>query len=294
MQNRILNWVLIFAVLIALMLLVNFASGGVLRGVMWAVFVAIAAVIIFIIYFATSANKAWEVGTRQVVYMALGAALYGVFSLVFNAVPMPSVSQVALRPAVVIPIFFGYIFGPVVGFFTGAAGNILGDFLSGWGVYPAWDMGNGLMGFVPGLILLFADKKRSLNTLLIVTIVLLAIFAGLVFANPKVVGPWTGEIEDFSFWAWGAIIAGVLVIAGRFLLERFRLETAAAEVWGALGAIIGMGFASIADIWINGYSLMTAVIGEFMPAAVPNMLNMVILLPILLTAYFAVARRAGR
>lgn len=294
MQNKLLTWVAIFVLLIALMLLVSFASGGQLQGIMWAVFVAIGAVLIFIIYLATADNKAWEVGTREVVYMALGAALYGIFCWVFNTIPMPSVSQVALRPAVVIPIFFGYIFGPVVGFFTGAAGNILGDFLSGWGVYPAWDMGNGLMGFVPGLILLFADKKRSLNTLTIVTIVLLAIFAGLVFVNPKVVGPWTGEIEDFSFWAWAAVIAGALVIVGRFFLERFHLDVAAAEVWGALGVIVGIGFASIADIWINGYSLMTAIIGEFMPAAVPNILNMVILLPILLVAYFAVAQRTGR
>ncbi|MBC7232075.1 MAG: ECF transporter S component [Chloroflexi bacterium] len=294
MQKKLLNWVVLFAVLIALMLIVNVASGGQLQGIMWAVFVAIGAVLILILYLATAENKAWEIGTRQVVYMALGAALYGVFCWVFNTIPMPSVSQVALRPAVVIPIFFGYIFGPVVGFFTGAAGNILGDFLSGWGVYPAWDMGNGLMGLVPGLVLLFADKKRSLNTLTIVTIALLAIFAVLVFVNPRVVGPWTGEIEDFSFWAWAAIIAGGLVILGRFLLERVHPDVATAEVWGALGVIVGIGFASIADIWINGYSLMTAIIGEFMPAAVPNILNMVILLPILLVAYFAVAQRTGR
>nr|MBC7244538.1 ECF transporter S component [Chloroflexota bacterium] len=294
MQKKLLNWVVLFAVLIALMLIVNVASGGQLQGIMWAVFVAIGVVLILAIYLATSENKVWEIGTRQVVYMALGAALYGVFCWVFNVIPMPSVSQVALRPAVVIPIFFGYIFGPVVGFFTGAAGNILGDFLSGWGVYPAWDMGNGLMGFVPGLVLLFADKKRSLNTLTIITIALLAIFAVLVFVNPRVIGPWTGEIEDFSFWAWAALIAGGLVILGRFLLERFNPDVATAEVWGALGVIVGIGFASIADIWINGYSLMTAIIGEFMPAAVPNILNMVILLPILLVAYFAVVRRAGR
>jgi len=294
MQNKALTWVVIFALLIALMLVVGFASGSPLQGIMWIVFVAIGAVVIFIIYYATSENKAWEVGTRQVVYMALGAALYGLLSVITNTIPMPSVSQVTLRPAVVIPIFFGYLFGPVVGFFSGAVGNILGDFLSGWGVYPAWDMGNGLMGFVPGLVLLFADKKRSLNTLTIITVVLLAIFAGLVFLNPEVIGPWTGEIEHFGFWAWAAIIAGVLVLAGRFLLERFDLDVAAAEVWGALGVIVGIGFAAIADIWINGYSVMTAIVGEFMPAAVPNILNMAILLPILLVAYFAVARRTGR
>ncbi|UCC75828.1 MAG: ECF transporter S component [Anaerolineales bacterium] len=296
MRNRLLTWVAVFALLLALILLVDFASGRALQGqaITWLIFVAIGAVVIFIIYFATSDNRAWEVGTREVVYMALGAALYGVLSVITNTIPMPSVSQVALRPPVVIPIFFGYVFGPVVGFFTGAFGNIIGDFLSGWGVYPAWDMGNGLMGFIPGLVLLFADRKRSLNTLLIVTIVLLAIFAGLVFLNPQVVGPWTGELEDFSFWSWAAIIAAILVIAGRFVLESVNLDVAAAEIWGSLGVIVGIGFAAIADIWINGYSFMTAIIGEFMPAAVPNILNMAILLPILMVAYYAVVGRTGR
>jgi uncharacterized membrane protein len=296
MRNRLLTWVAVFALLLALIVLVDFRSGRALQGqaITWLIFTAIGAVVIFIIYFATSDNRAWEVGTREVVYMALGAALYGVLSVITNTIPMPSVSQVALRPPVVIPIFFGYVFGPVVGFFTGAFGNIIGDFLSGWGVYPAWDMGNGLMGFIPGLVLLFADRKRSLNTLLIVTIVLLAIFAGLVFLNPQVVGPWTGEMEDFSFWSWAAIIAAILVIAGRFVLESVNLDVAAAEVWGALGVIVGIGFASIADIWINGYSFMTAIIGEFMPAAVPNILNMAILLPILMVAYYAVVGRTGR
>jgi len=295
MRNRLLTWVAVFALLLALILLVDFVSGRALQGqAIWLIFVAIGAVVIFIIYFATSDNRAWEVGTREVVYMALGAALYGVVSAITNTIPMPSLSQVALRPPVVIPTFFGYVFGPVVGFVTGAFGNIFGDFLSGWGVRPAWDMGNGLLGFIPGLVLLFADRKRSLNTLLIVTVVLLAICAGLAFLNPQVTDPWTGELEGFSFWSWPAIIAGILVIAGRLLLESVSLDVAAAEVWGALGVIVGTGFAAIADIWINGGSFMTAVIGEFMPAAVPNIVNLAILLPILMVAYYAVVGRTGR
>jgi len=71
----------------------------------------------------------WEVGTRQVVYMAIGAALYAILSYLFNGTVfvVPSVSQVALRPAIAIPMFFGYAFGPVVGFFTGAVGNMFGE-----------------------------------------------------------------------------------------------------------------------------------------------------------------------
>jgi uncharacterized membrane protein len=295
MQNRAIMWLLVLIVFVVLMVVASvLTSGDKIQGVAWMVFTAIAIIAIYAVYFTTARSTAWEVGTRQVVYMAIGAALYGVFNYIFNIIPMPSVSQVSLRPSVCIPIFFGYAFGPVVGFFTGAVGNILGDFITGWGVYPAWDMGNGLMGLVPGLVMLFADKKRSLNFLTGLVAVLILIAAGLIFANPRVIGPWTGEIEDFSFWAWAFIIGGVVVIAGRFVLERVSVDLAAVNLWGTLGIIIGIGFAAISDIWINGYSFATAIIGEFAPAAGPNILNSMILTPILLAAYQAIQARTGR
>ena len=297
MTKKLIAWLVVLVVFIAVMLLANVLLGpdaDKLQGVYWIVFTAIAVVILIVLYLVSAGSEAWEVGTRQVVYMAIGAALYGVFNWIFNTIPMPSVSQVALRPSVCIPIFFGYVFGPVVGFFTGAVGNIIGDFLTGWGVYPAWDVANGLMGLIPGLVLLFADKKRSLSFLTIVLAVLMVLVMGAIFINPRVVGPWTGEIEDFSFWAWAFLVGGVVVIVGRFVLERVSEDLAAVNIWGSLGIILGIGYAAIADIWINGYSLATALIGEFAPAAGPNILNSMILTPILLAAYQAVQARTGR
>jgi uncharacterized membrane protein len=288
-------WLAVLVVFVVLMILASvLTSGDKVRGIAPIGVTAIGLIGIFAIYLATAQSSAWEVATRQVVYMAIGAALYGVFNYIFNTIPMPSVSQVSLRPSICIPVFFGYAFGPVVGFFTGAVGNILGDFLTGWGVYPAWDMGNGLLGMVPGLVMLFADKKRSLNFLTGLVAVLIIIAAGLIFLNPQVVGPWTGEIEDFSFWAWAFIIGGVVVIVGRFLLERVSVDLAAINLWGTLGIIIGIGFASLSDMWVNGYSFYTAIIGEFAPAAGPNILNSMILSPILLAAYQAIQTRTGR
>jgi len=285
----------VLVVIVAAMALASFLTGGdKIRGVAPIGVTAIGLIGVFVVYLVTAQSEAWEVGTRQVVYMAIGAALYGVFNYIFNTIPMPSVSQVALRPSVCIPVFFGFAFGPVVGFFTGAVGNILGDFITGWGVYPAWDLGNGLMGLVPGLVMLFADKKRSLNFLTGLVAALIIIAAALIFINPRVIGPWTGEIEDFSFWAWAFIVGGVVVIAGRFILERASVDLAAVNIWGTLGIIIGIGFAAIADIWINGYSFATAIIGEFAPAAGPNILNSMILTPILLAAYQAIQARTGR
>lgn len=292
-----LKWIIVLAVFIGLLFLANVLLGpdaDKLQGVTWIWFTALALVIVYVVYLATSASKAWEVGTREVVYMAIGAALYGVLSWIFNTIPMPSVSNVALRPAIAIPIFFGYVFGPVVGFFTGAVGNILGDFLTGWGVYPAWDIANGLIGFVPGLVLLFADKKKSLNTLTIIFAALTALSAIAILLKPVVPHPWTGEETDFSFWAWGFLIGGAVVIIGRYVLAAANEDLAAVNVWGAVGIIVGIGFAAIADIWINGYSLAVAMIGEFAPAAGPNILNAMIITPILLAAYQAVQARSGR
>ena len=95
----------------------------------------------------------WRVGVRQVVYMALGAALYGALSFLTNFLQLPSVGQVSVRPAIVIPLFFGAVFGPVVGFFVGGVGNFIGDYISGYGVYWNWDLGNALIGLIAGLAL---------------------------------------------------------------------------------------------------------------------------------------------
>jgi len=94
----------------------------------------------------------WTFGTREVVYAAIGAALYGVLSWATNYLALPAAGNIALRPAVAIPMFFGVAFGPIVGFVTGFVGNVLGDFMSGWGFWWYWDLGNGIMGLIPGLM----------------------------------------------------------------------------------------------------------------------------------------------
>jgi uncharacterized membrane protein len=295
--KKALTWLVVLVVFVALMWIASLLTGPEgtkLQGLAWLLWTLIAAVIIYIIYFATAASEAWVVGTRQVVYMAIGAALYGVLSWWSNAAALPSVSLVSLRPTVCLPIFFGFVFGPVVGFFTGAVGNILGDFLTGWGVFPVWDIGNGFMGLVPGLVLLFAGKKRSLNALTIAVAVLVVIAMAIILINPVVPHPWTGEEANFGGWVWVFLIGGVVVIVGRFVLERAGVDLAAVNIWGTLGIIIGIGFASIADIWVNGYTFFVAMVGEFTPAAGSNILNAMILTPILLAAYQAVQARTGR
>jgi hypothetical protein len=319
----------------------------------WLTWLIVGAVVLYILYVFFADAEMFKLSTRDVVMMAIGAGLYGVLSWVFNIVPVPSVSLVSLRPVVAIPIFFGFAFGPTVGFFTGAFGNVLGDALTGWGVFPVWDIGNGLMGLVAGLAGLYLTGKSrgQVRILQWIVVAILAISVILPLVSPNIVDPWSGEEADFGSW-WPVMLVVLVVMLGMALAPRYwpyllglltvlfvvfgvvdlvnngyssgvlvvwlvavvlaaiavylrgktdsisnwlsDSETTALVVWGTLGVIVGMLFASMADIWINGYSFTTAFVGEFIPAAGPNTLFAVILTPLLYAAWKQARTRAGR
>lgn len=326
-----------------------FGPGG------WMSALIVGAVVIYVIYILFADADMFNIGTREVVMMAIGAGLYGVLSWVFNVVPVPSVSFVSLRPVVAIPIFFGFAFGPAVGFFVGAFGNVLGDALTGWGVFPIWDIGNGLMGLVPGLAGMYLKDavavRGKVSTLQWVSAAVLVVAVILPLVSPNIIDPWSGEEADFGQW-WTVMLVVLVVMLGMSLNPRYwpyvlgvltlgfivfgaidmvqngwstgvlvvwlvavflaliafyvnsrsetisdwvdDKETTALVVWGTLGVIVGIGFASMADIWVNGYSFTTAFIGEFIPAAGPNILFAVILTPLLYAAWKQARARAGR
>lgn len=267
------------------------------------VFVGIGLLIVFLVYYLTRERKIWEVGTREVVYMAIGAALYAIFSYLFNGTvfAVPSVSQVALRPAIAIPMFFGYAFGPAVGLFTGAVGNMFGDALTGFGLSPQWSVGNGLVGMIAGMAWLFEDKKKSINTVIILSVIVAAIATALYFlnrnqANMMFFDPENnvfGDQQITLFAGLSALVGLVLVLVVRYVF-RSNIDVAAAVTWSMLGNLIGIGFAAISDIWINGFSPAVAIVGEFLPSAGPNMIFAAILVPILVAAYSSVQRQTGR
>ena len=178
----------------------------------------------------------WVFGTREVVYAAIGAALYGVFSFLSNWIGLPAAGNISLRPAVAIPMFFGIAFGPIVGFLAGFVGNILGDFLSGWGFWWSWSLGNGIMGMIPGFI---------------------GLLGGIV-----------------SFKDKGTLIK--------------------AEVLVVIAALVGMLVPSLLEIPLSGIDFNTAIVGYWLPSALSNIINGLILVPILMVAYDAVVARSGR
>ena len=132
------------------------------------VFVIIGLLIAFAVYLVTRQNAAWEVGTRR---SGVDGHRRRVVRCVLLAVQRHRLCCAVTEPGFAPaghrhPMFFGYAFGPVVGFFTGAVGNMFGDALTGFGLSPQWSIGNGLVGFVAGMSMLFKDKKKSMDTVL--------------------------------------------------------------------------------------------------------------------------------
>lgn len=106
----------------------------------------------------------WSITTRTIVYAAIGAALYAVFNLISFGFVLPGTQEVNVRPHYGLLTFFGFAFGPVVGFLTGLIGNILGDFLSGYGAFTSWhwSLANGVAGLLAGLLgVWFAGRAAS-------------------------------------------------------------------------------------------------------------------------------------
>jgi uncharacterized membrane protein len=294
-KNRAVIWLAVLLVFAVLLALANtFTEGETFYGVPSIVVIVVAFFGLLGVYRATARSKGWRVRPRHVAIMAIGTALYTIITYVLDALLPLSVGPVPLRPMVCIPILFGYAFGPIVGFFTGAVGSLLGDFLTGWGVFPAWAIGSGLTGMIPGLTTFLAQDRRNLRYLSTVVILLITISAGMVFTHPRAPEPWTDEVRNFSFWGWVLVIGGLVMLANRFLLEQLSVVLAALNLWGTLGIIVGSAFASLAHIWVNEYGLATALVAEFAPAAATDILNLMIFTPPVLAAYNLLRVRVGR
>jgi energy-coupling factor transport system substrate-specific component len=110
-----------------------------------------------------STPSPWSLTTRVIVYSAIGAALYAVFNWISFAIQIPGAESVSVRPHYGLLTFFGFAFGPVVGFLTGFVGNVVGDQLTGWGAFtsPHWSLANGLAGLITGLFPVWMASRMT-------------------------------------------------------------------------------------------------------------------------------------
>ncbi|MGH2392140.1 MAG: ECF transporter S component [Candidatus Limnocylindria bacterium] len=110
-----------------------------------------------------STPSPWSLTTRVIVYSAIGAALYAVFNLISFGIQIPGAQEVSVRPHYGLLTFFGFAFGPIVGFLTGFVGNVVGDQLSGYGAFTSWhwSLANGAAGLIAGLFPVWMASRMT-------------------------------------------------------------------------------------------------------------------------------------
>jgi energy-coupling factor transport system substrate-specific component len=170
-------------------------------------------------------QEIWQFGAQEVLHSMIGTALFIVLDVATSFAHIPSVHNVSFRPAVVIPMVFGVVFGPWAGLLSGLAGKIMGDLVTEQGFWPWWSLGYGLMGFLPGLIWLGLRNYRRAREIL--------------------------KVE------------GLLV----------------------LGAGIGIGLASVSEIWVSHIPFAETVKTYFLPEFFSNIATGLVLVPVLMVAY---------
>ncbi len=293
-RKRTLTWLAILVIFLLLFLVIKSVIG---QGISYKqaplILTTLSLIILFGLYMLTSRYDIWILGPQKVLFMGVGTALYLGISYFFTAHLKLSFGKIALRPAVCLPVLFGFSFGPGVGFFTGAVGSLLADFAIGWDVFPIWSIASGVSGMIPGFMSLFREEnipQRYLSTFVILMIVL---SAGMVFLHPTVPEPWTGEIKDFTFWGYALLIGGAIMVANSYLMEQGDLNLVSINLWGALGIILSTLLTSLGDIWLNDFSLETALIGEYAPYTAIDLLNLVLFAPLIMAAYHAARNRLG-
>ncbi len=188
-------------------------------------------------------NGRWSVGKREFIAMVVGILLYSGLTAVTSFANLGIAIGGDIRPAIAIPIFFGFVFGPVVGFVVGAIGNTLYDAYAGWLHFPLtpstgslwldlvtglllnWEIGNGLIGFIPGLRALYHRRYHS----------------------------------------WREQLCALLFLSA--------------------GIVVGVGFAAFIDLYLYPSAGMTLFTTQFLPIARINLINAVVLVPLLLFNY---------
>ncbi len=195
----------------------------------------------------------WYVGPRQVIAAILGVALYGLFSHVNLILILPLGTLDVFLPALLIPLFFGVIFGPWVGLVVGGFGFLLGDYVANmWLRDLSWN--NGYLFYSSALI------------------------------NFRDLFGWNG-VAGYLVNAMIGLVAGLT----RSRIRRYNTAQALATVGVvcAAGITVGTAIVVYSAIWLYSspfYTLREATTALF-DTALPNLLVALVVLPLLLFLY---------
>ena len=204
----------------------------------------------------------WYVGSRRVIAAIVGIALYGLFSHVNIILILPLGTLDVFLPALLIPLFFGVIFGPWVGLVVGGFGFLLGDYVANMWLHD-FSLNNGYLFYESALI------------------------------NFRDLVGWNG-VAGYLVNALLGLVAGLTRLSTR----RYNTAQALATVGIICSAsiIVGTAIVVYSAIWLYGssfYTLREATSALF-DTALPNVWVALVALPLLLFLYDRLALRGKK
>ncbi len=195
----------------------------------------------------------WYVGPRQVFAALLGVLLYGLLSHITLILILPMGTLDVFLPALLIPLFFGVVFGPWVGLAVGGFGFLLGDYVANtWLIDLSWTNGY--------------------------------LYYGSTLTNFRDLIGWNG-VSGYLVNALIGLVAGLT----RSNIWRYHTTQALANVGLACAAVITVGTALVvySTIWLYGSPFYTwrEATSALFDTALPNVLIALLALPLLLLIY---------
>jgi len=127
-----------------------------------------------------------------VAYIAITSALTGVGFLLTAPIPLIP-GAIHWRVLAFLPCVFGILFGPIIGFLSGAIGNTLWALLGGYfnPATPIFDLvGVGLTGLIPGLLVKPEESSTSKG---LVKATVVSFISGVIMVPIVAIGfDWVG------------------------------------------------------------------------------------------------------
>ena len=168
---------------------------------------------------------------RRLVAVLVGATFYAGLNLAAEHVSVPGLQVV--RPGIVVPVICGVLLGPVVGFFVGFLGSMASDLLTA-GFYWNWELGNGLIGLVAGLVPLLAVRLRrqwaTAAVAVVVGAVAIVMGAGLAAITDVFVANLTPDTALSAEWiphaTWDLVWGVPLLVVSLVVWSGFRKRAA--------------------------------------------------------------------
>ncbi len=174
--------------------------------------------------------------TRRIALAAITSAITGVGFLLTAPIPLIP-GAIHWRVLAFLPCVFGILFGPIIGFISGAIGNTLWAILGGYfnPATPIFDLiGVGLTGLIPGLLVKPEDLESTSG---ILKAAIISLISGIIMVPIVAVGfAWVGvapfwpAVYMLSLSDLPPILVGTPIVA-KLLYESLKARGLLSDRW---------------------------------------------------------------